>query len=61
MLIACKFEEIYPPEISDFVFITDNVNFSAPQCRSIDPKAWQILNLFEFLEPSFGGKLFPYA
>lgn len=24
MLIACKFEEIYPPEISDFVFITDN-------------------------------------
>jgi len=24
MLIACKFEEIYPPEINDFVFITDN-------------------------------------
>ena len=25
MQIACKFEEIYPPEISDFVYITDNV------------------------------------
>lgn len=24
MLIAAKFEEIYPPEVSDFVYITDN-------------------------------------
>ena len=24
MLIACKYEEIYPPEIKDFVYITDN-------------------------------------
>ncbi len=23
MLIACKYEEIYPPELKDFVFITD--------------------------------------
>jgi cyclin B len=22
-LIACKYEEIYPPELKDFVFITD--------------------------------------
>ena len=24
MLIACKYEEIYPPIVKDFVFITDN-------------------------------------
>ena len=24
MLIACKYEEIYAPEVRDFVFITDN-------------------------------------
>lgn len=23
MLIACKYEEIYPPEVRDFVYITD--------------------------------------
>ena len=28
MQIACKFEEIYPPEISDFVYITDSVCIS---------------------------------
>ena len=25
MLIACKFEEIYAPEVRDFVYISDNV------------------------------------
>ena len=24
MLIACKYEEIYAPEVNDFVYITDN-------------------------------------
>jgi len=24
LLISCKYEEIYPPEIKDFVYITDN-------------------------------------
>ena len=24
LLIACKYEEIYPPELKDFVFITDH-------------------------------------
>jgi cyclin B len=24
MLLACKYEEIYPPEVKDFVYITDN-------------------------------------
>lgn len=24
MLIACKYEEIYPPVVKDFVYITDN-------------------------------------
>ena len=28
MLIATKYEEIYPPLLKDFVFITDN-NFNA--------------------------------
>ncbi len=23
MLIACKYEEIYPPEVGDFIYITD--------------------------------------
>lgn len=23
LLIACKYEEIYPPEVKDFVYITD--------------------------------------
>jgi cyclin B len=23
MLIVCKYEEIYPPEVRDFVYITD--------------------------------------
>ena len=23
MLIACKYEEIYPPTVNDFVYITD--------------------------------------
>jgi len=26
MLIACKFEEIYAPEVRDFVYISDDVN-----------------------------------
>ena len=30
MLIACKFEEIYAPEVRDFVYISDEVSF-APQ------------------------------
>jgi hypothetical protein len=24
MLIACKYEEIYAPEVKDFVYVTDN-------------------------------------
>ena len=27
MLIACKFEEIYAPEVRDFVYISDEVIF----------------------------------
>jgi cyclin B len=30
MLIACKFEEIQPPKVSDFVFITENVGRCSP-------------------------------
>ena len=25
MFVACKYEEIYPPELADFVFICDNL------------------------------------
>jgi len=24
LFIACKYEEIYPPDLKDFVYITDN-------------------------------------
>lgn len=29
MLIACKFEEIYAPEVRDFVYISDEVKLSS--------------------------------
>ena len=35
MLIACKYEEIYPPLLKDFVFITDNV-FSADEILEME-------------------------
>lgn len=31
MLIACKFEEIYAPEVRDFVYISDEVIISTPR------------------------------
>merc|ERR1719311_1206131 len=34
MLIAAKFEEIYPPEIRDFVYITDNAYTKADILRT---------------------------
>lgn len=35
MLIATKYEEIYPPLLKDFVFITDNV-FSADEILEME-------------------------
>lgn len=34
MLIAAKFEEIYPPDISDFVYITDDTYNAKQVCAS---------------------------
>lgn len=44
LLIACKYEEIYPPEIKDFVFITDKA-YSADQIIETENK---ILKSLEF-------------
>ena len=35
MLIAAKYEEMYPPEIGDFVYITDNA-YTKAQIRSME-------------------------
>lgn len=35
MLLACKYEEMYCPEISDFVYITDNT-YKKGQIRKME-------------------------
>ena len=37
MLLASKYEEMYAPEIGDFVYITDNA-YSKPKIRSMEQK-----------------------
>eukprot|EP00801_Mesodinium_rubrum_P004536 Mrub_04539.p1 GENE.Mrub_04539~~Mrub_04539.p1 ORF type:complete len:391 (+),score=129.13 Mrub_04539:53-1174(+) len=44
MLIACKYEEIYPPEVRDFVYITDKA-YSAEEVLDMEVS---ILNALEF-------------
>lgn len=44
MLIACKYEEIYPPEVKDFVYITDN----AYTKEEIMDMEYRMLKKFEF-------------
>lgn len=44
MLIACKYEEIYPPEVKDFVYITDN----AYSNKEIMDMEYKMLKKFEF-------------
>ncbi len=44
MLIACKYEEIYPPEVKDFVYITDN----AYSKKEIMDMEYKMLKKFEF-------------
>ena len=34
MLVAAKFEEIYPPDVSDFVFITDDT-YTTKQVKTL--------------------------
>jgi cyclin B len=56
MLIACKYEEIYPPIVKDFVYITDNA-YTKEEILSQERKMLQTLDFdiqitssFRFLE-----------
>ena len=44
MLIACKYEEIYPPEIRDFIYITDK----AYQRSDILAMEYSMLRMLDF-------------
>ncbi len=44
LLIASKYEEIYPPELKDFVFITDK----AYTKEDVLQMEYQILNILSF-------------
>ena len=43
MLIACKYEEIYPPIVKDFVYITDNA-YTKEEILSMERKMLQTLD-----------------
>ncbi len=43
MLIACKYEEIYPPIVKDFVYITDNA-YSKEEILEMERKMLQTLD-----------------
>ena len=43
MLVAAKFEEIYPPEVSDFVYITDDT-YTAKQVPNTCTYLFVVLN-----------------
>lgn len=56
MLIACKFEEVYPPEIRDFIYISDK-SFSKEEIIKMESNILSSLNFdlitvssFRFLE-----------
>jgi hypothetical protein len=56
MLIACKYEEIYPPIVKDFVYITDNA-YTKPEILEMERIILQTLDFnisvnssFRFLE-----------
>jgi hypothetical protein len=56
MLIACKYEEIYPPIVKDFVYITDNA-YTKEEILEMERKLLstldfniQITSSFRFLE-----------
>lgn len=56
MLIACKYEEIYPPIVKDFVYITDNA-YTKEEILSMERKMLttldfniQITSSFRFLQ-----------
>lgn len=43
MLIACKYEEIYPPIVKDFVYITDNA-YQKEEILDMERKMLQTLD-----------------
>ena len=43
MLLACKYEEMYAPEIGDFVYITDN-SFTKTQIRRMEALIFRTLD-----------------
>uniref|UniRef100_A0A4W3KFR7 Cyclin B1 n=1 Tax=Callorhinchus milii TaxID=7868 RepID=A0A4W3KFR7_CALMI len=43
MLVASKYEEMYPPEIGDFVFVTDN-SYTGVQVREMERRILKRLN-----------------
>ena len=43
MFIASKYEEMYPPEIGDFAFVTDNT-YTKYQVRQMEMKILRALN-----------------
>jgi hypothetical protein len=43
MLIACKYEEIYPPIVKDFVYITDNA-YTKEEILDMERKMLQVLD-----------------
>ena len=43
LLIACKFEEIYPPEVRDCVFVTDNA-YSRDEVLSMEQSVLSVLD-----------------
>lgn len=43
MLIACKYEEIYPPIVKDFVYITDNA-YTKEEILIMERKMLQVLD-----------------
>jgi hypothetical protein len=56
MLIACKYEEIYPPIVKDFVYITDNA-YTKEEILTMEKKMLTVLDFniqinssFRFLE-----------
>ena len=57
MLLAAKFEEIYPPAIDEFVYITDNT-YTRDQVRGCPGNGWSG-SFFFFFFPQFFFWLFP--
>ncbi|XP_062844376.1 G2/mitotic-specific cyclin-B1 [Trichomycterus rosablanca] len=49
MFIASKYEEMYPPEIADFAFVTDRA-YTTAQIRDMEMKILRVLN-FSFGRP----------